>query len=440
MAKAKFRGALPSTSLPFVGAVVLIGTLMAVINVSAQTVDPLSVVMYQGFNWDSSKNAPWYPKLQAAADDIAAAGITDVWFPPPSQSAAEQGYIPANLYDLDSSKYGTEAQLKAAIAAFREKGVRAMSDIVINHRNGSKQDDNGYWCIFEGGTDDARLDWAEWAVPPGDQPFPNCGTGNADTGESFPLAPDIDHTNPRVQKELSEWMNWLKSEIGFQGWRFDMVTGYSANISGLYLANTDPAFAVGELWPHNFNINRVDEHRQKIVSWIHDSGGRASAFDFTTKAALQWAIQNNDLSRMDLDGKPPGVIGVLPEKAVTFIDNHDTALPQNISGHFPYEKLLQGYAYILTHPGVPCIFYDHFMNANLKETITALVATRKKHGIKANSAIRIITAQSDLYMASIDEKVVMKIGARTNIGNLVPGSDLKLVTSGDGFAVWEKAA
>jgi hypothetical protein len=46
----------------------------------------------QGFNWESWKqNGGWYSLLMGKVDDIAAAGITHVWLPPPSHSVAEQG-------------------------------------------------------------------------------------------------------------------------------------------------------------------------------------------------------------------------------------------------------------------------------------------------------------------------------------------------------------
>ena len=48
------------------------------------------------------------------------------------------------------------------------------------------------------------------------------------------------------------------------------------------------------------------------------------------------------------------IVGWWPQKAVTFLDNHDTGSTQR-HWSFPDENLAMGYAYILTHPGVPCI-------------------------------------------------------------------------------------
>ena len=34
---------------------------------------------------------------------------------------------------------------------------------------------------------------------------------------------DLDHTNQDVRESLADWMSWLKSELGFMGWRFDFT-------------------------------------------------------------------------------------------------------------------------------------------------------------------------------------------------------------------------
>jgi hypothetical protein len=40
---------------------------------------------------------------------------------------------------------------------------------------------------------------------------------------------------------------------------------------------------------------------------------------------------------------------------------------------FPSEHVMLGYAYILTHPGVPCILWEHYFDWKLNEQIDELV-------------------------------------------------------------------
>ncbi|GJN15969.1 hypothetical protein PR202_gb02918 [Eleusine coracana subsp. coracana] len=51
-------------------------------------------VLFQGFNWESWKaQGGWYNCLKARVNDIADAGVTHVWLPPPSHSVSPQGTL-----------------------------------------------------------------------------------------------------------------------------------------------------------------------------------------------------------------------------------------------------------------------------------------------------------------------------------------------------------
>ena len=59
-----------------------------------------------------------------------------------------------------------------------------------------------------------------------------------------------DHTNPRLREALTKWLNWLKDDIGFEGWRFDFAKGYGAEYVAEYCQGTvgTSVLNVGEFW------------------------------------------------------------------------------------------------------------------------------------------------------------------------------------------------
>jgi alpha-amylase len=129
--------------------------------------------------------------------------------------------------------------------------------------------------------------------------------------------------------------------------------------------------------------------------------------------------------------------------AITFLDNHDTGSTLN-HWPFPSQHLAEGYAYILTHPGTPTVFYDHlYTEANgLRRSILDLLAVRKRNGLSCRSPVVVRKAAADAYAATIDDRVAVKIGR----GDWAPdkakveaagGKRWRLTLSGPGWAVWE---
>lgn len=395
-------------------------------------------IILQGFNWESHRGS-WYKTIADQAKEISEAGFTAIWMPPPSASVSPQGYLPTDLYNLNS-KYGAEEELRDCINKLHEAGLKAIADIVINHRCAATQDTHGKWNKFGG-----RLAWDKSAICFNNPTFG--GTGNAKTGEDYEAAPNVDHTQEKVRNDITSWLKFLRTNVGFDGWRFDFVKGYAGKFTRHYIDNTVPDMAFGEFWDTCdytdgvLNYNQ-DAHRQRTVSWCDQTGGTAGAFDFSLKGILQEAMGRGEYWRLtDSQGRPPGVLGMWPSRAVTFIDNHDTGSTLN-HWPFPSNHLAEGYAYLLTHPGTPCVFYDHFFDKGpLGETIAKLIDIRRRNGINSRSKVKILGATSDVYAASIDSKIVVKVG----YGNWSPRQsnvdigqrDWGLAHSGPNFAIWE---
>ncbi|MCL7044068.1 hypothetical protein MKW94_015778 [Papaver nudicaule] len=387
-------------------------------------------ILFQAFNWESHKHN-WWATLERKVPDIAKSGFTTAWLPPPTHSFAPEGYLPQDLYSLNSS-YGSERMLKALLYKMKQHRVRPMADIVINHRIGTTIGHGGRYNRYDG----VPLSWDERAVT-------SCtgGLGNRSTGDNFDGVPNIDHTQTFVRKDIIKWLQWLRYDVGFQDFRFDFARGYAPKYAKEYILESKPIFAVGEYWDScnykgcNLEYNQ-DSHRQRIINWIDNTGGLSTAFDFTTKGILQEAVGGELWRLRDAQGKPPGVMGWWPSRAVTFLDNHDTGSTQ-AHWPFPSSHVMEGYAYLLTHPGIPSVFYDHFCDwgESIHDQIVKLMSIRKSNGIHSRSPIKIAEAQPNLYSAFIGEKVCMKIGD----GNWCPtGKEWTLATCGHRYAVWQK--
>ncbi|KAF3780097.1 Alpha-amylase 3 [Nymphaea thermarum] len=363
-------------------------------------------ILCQGFNWESHKSGKWYLEMHDKAAELASLGFTVVWLPPPTESVSPEGYMPKDLYNLNS-RYGTMEELKSLVARFHDVGIKVLGDVVLNHRCAHSQNQNGIWNVFGG-----KLAWDARAIVADDPHFQ--GRGNKSSGDNFHAAPNIDHSQEFVRNDIKEWLCWLRKEIGYDGWRLDFVRGFWGGYVKDYMSTSEPYFAVGEYWDSlcytygNMDHNQ-DGHRQRIVDWINATNGTAGAFDVTTKGILHSVLDKCEYWRLcDQKGKPAGVVGWWPSRAVTFIENHDTGSTQ---GHwrFPAGKEMQGYAYILTHPGTPAVFYDHVFS-HLKGEIAALISLRNRAQINCRSTVQINRAERDVYAATIDDKVVMKIG------------------------------
>jgi alpha-amylase len=391
-------------------------------------------VLLQGFHWASHSGArdssghgkqSWYRILKDNAAAIKAAGFTWIWFPPPSDSLAPQGYIPRRWNVLNTA-YGKEDELRAAIQALEP--VKALADVVLNHRVG----------VATSGADfeEPAFPNNRAAIVRDDES--GVGTGNHDTGEKHPAGRDLDHTNTDVRSAIKNYLKRLQT-VGFKGWRYDLVKGFDGRFIGEYNEATAPEFSVGEFF---------DGDRQKVTNWINTTGGKSTAFDFPTRFLLYEACRRDDYGclRSHNAGRPVpgGLIGFWPSRAVTFVDNHDTEYRRandlghgsDHAPHFPGKMVEQGYAYILTHPGVPCVFWSHYFDwgQTTRWRIDKLIQVRKAAGIHARSFVEIKEARKGVYAAVIDARLAVKMGTY----DWHPGGGWQLVLDGDKFAVWTR--
>lgn len=414
-----------------------------------------SFVMLQGFSWESSKqNKQWWNILASRGEQIGST-FDYVWFPPCSDSSADNGYLPRQLFKF-SSAFGTEDELKAAITAI--KPAKPIADLVINHRVGTNS-----WGDFT--NPDWEMVFAEnyKAICYNDEGFssedamssvPMEMRGKLDTGDSFIGGRDLDHTNPVVRQGVIEYMQLLKEKFGFVGFRFDYCKGYAPEYVGYYNSLVENELSVGEYWVNDTKrVKNWVKGTEKSIGDGFEKGKKTMAFDFVLKGFLNHVFGKTD----GAENKYYGLLGSkdtlykeMPEYAVTFVENHDTGSTQ---GHWPIDNqdLGTAYAFILTHPGIPCVAYQHYFTGDtsdcvgstivpgteitLQEHIDYLVKLRKACGIENTSEVEILETKPAFYQAIIKgtkANVLISLGN----GEISVPKGYKKLHFGQDFVIW----
>ena len=349
-------------------------------------------VMLQGFHWDSyggdkmdkSYGRTKWSDLSTQVNDIAGT-FTMIWLPPSAKSSGGTGYHPKE-WSNQNSDWGSKTQLKDLIKAFKAKGTRCIADIVINHRDGNYN--WGDFCNENFGTYGSFTLYPSGPFICSDDEIKNESgqtkpTGNKDAGYEYVCeasggycaSRDLDHSNTTIQNAIKAYLKWMKGEMGYDGWRYDLVKGYLGKYTKNYNAAGGAYMSVGEYWDRNYDA---------VKKWINETGKTSMAFDFPNKyAAFNDGLAKNNYGAMVNGYKVPnGLCGAdeMKRYAVTFVDNHDTFRDGSKYGG----DWTKANAVLLAQPGIPCVFYPHWEKC--KADIKKMVATRRQMGIHSQSA------------------------------------------------------
>ncbi len=355
-------------------------------------------VMLQGFYWDSYSETTWN-QLTKQADELSQY-FDLIWVPNSGQTKADKWNAPGNwgyenmgyspVYWLrHNTCFGTEKELKTMIQTFKEKGTGIIEDVVINHKNGlSNWADFPNESVTTASGKTYTVSWCTdmtnlWGICSNDEVFGNsgihdgvqytCGKANADEGDNFDGCRDLDHTNATVQQNIKTYLSYLTEELGYAGFRYDMVKGYAAYYVGKYNESVGATFSVGEYWAG------TDE----VKKWIQDTktygGYQSAAFDFGLKFVINEAFGNGNWGALSSKGNAADTD--INRYAVTFVDNHDTYRDANKLEN----NVLAANAFILAMPGTPCLFWKHW--TAYKEPLKKMIEARKEAGINNQSPI-----------------------------------------------------
>ncbi len=362
-------------------------------------------VMMQYFEWYLPPDAALWKKIRLKAKMLANRGVTSIWLPPAYKGQAgidDVGYGVYDKYDLGEfyqketvpTKYGTKQEYIECIDALQEAGIDVYADIVLNHLMGADDVENVQavenmqgdrtqiitpvqdiqaWTHFSfpgrnGKYSDfvwdancfSGVDWDERLEKSGIYSFEgkewSRGVDKENVNFDYLMGANVDFDNPRVRNHLIEWGKWYLDTTNADGFRIDAVKHISNEFFGEWLQQMREysgreLFSVGEYWHADVDI---------LEAYLEACGRSMSLFDVPLHYNFFKASRSNgefDM-RTILDGT---LVQRDPEKAVTFVENHDTQRGQALESAVLDWFVPHSYAITLLRPqGYPCIFYGDY--------------------------------------------------------------------------------
>lgn len=362
-----------------------ISLVLGVLSANAQGwPEKYSGVMLQGFYWDSFKETKWTTLEKQAAE--LGNYFSLVWLPQSGNcgDGKSMGYNPLYYWNQNSS-FGTEAELRSLIKTFNANGIGTIADVVVNHRGTMTN-----WVDFPAETyngvtyqmlptdicaDDDGGETKNWASKNGYQL-----SANNDTGEGWSGMRDLDHKSANVQKCVKAYTKYLVDDLGYTGFRYDMVKGFSASYVADYNNHAGVQFSVGE------NFGNVEEAKRWIDGAKYNGTRMSAAFDFQFHYTLAKAVKEKNWTY--LNDKAYHLVSSGSEYnryAVTFVENHDTQYrsPSETGSEAISSDIRACNAYLLAMPGTPCVFLKHWID--YKKDIKMMIEARKLAGITNTS-------------------------------------------------------
>ena len=338
-----------------------------------------------------------------------------VWLPP-SAYGDGAGYHPKN-YSNQNSNWGTRAELEALISALHANNCKVVADIVINHCAGWTT-----WCDFP------EFDFGEFGTFHPDASYicnndevnlnPDAGacygaaTGNADDGANWEGARDWAHDMPKVQNMFIAYLKWMRQVMKYDGFRYDKGDGFNNWHHHNYNQHAKPEIAFMECY------SGTDEIWSRIQGAQYDLMG----LDFCVKWDVFDKFAGWDYGHYrgnSLIGQNNG------RYAVTFMESHDWFMRKDNSNEFGGRgnsmkpelkaRLMQANAFLLSMPGVPCIFYPHWQK--YKEDLKPMIIARKWAGVHSESEVKDEYSTSTGYQATMVGKhgwLILCLGDKAN--------------------------
>ena len=368
--------------------------------------------MMQYFEWYLPSDSTLWNKLTNDAKHLENIGVNMVWLPPAYKGAGgkyDTGYGVYDLYDLGEfdqkesipTKYGTKEEYLAAIKSLQENNIKVLVDIVLNHKLGA--DETEEVLAIEEDLQDRNIDieeaktirtWTKYNFPGRGDKYSSFKWNwthfhgvdwdentskvsiykfygkhwddNVDKEKGnfdYLMGADIDLNNVDVVNEFKNWGKWYLETTNADGFRLDAIKHIRSEffpewLEELRKSSEKELYTVGEYWSVDIDV---------LQDYMDKTKGCMSLFDVPLHYNLYRAsISNGDFDMSSIfEGT---LVERMPEKAVTFVDNHDTELGQALESWIMDWFKPHAYSLILLRKdGIPCVFYGDYYGIPEKE-------------------------------------------------------------------------
>jgi|GEM_PF-687989 len=363
-----------------------------------------------------------YKTIMQRLPEVVEAGYGAIYLPGPQKSGGgglDIGYAPFDHFDLGDrvqkgsmkTRYGTTTELQNLIKVAHRLGIKVYCDIVLNHMaNRASAGINTYPSLIpedfhitsSTNTTNTEVNWNNDAalsfnmfnrdllgladlsqedgnatgnpitLPPYAQ-FTGVGEPTFIRNNTVPqYYPGGTPTSETVGQYLRRWMVWLSTTIGFDGFRLDAVKHVPPTVFGF--APEQPMWS-GATFTHGDIINVVRAAAPEAYFFGENYAGINSTterysqreylktgmnlIDFPLVFNLRDVLNSNGFGNLSAKlGNPYGVDtygtpyqngGFGPLQSVGFLQSHDDGPPTSNN---------LGYAFLLTRPGRPKVYYD----------------------------------------------------------------------------------
>lgn len=422
--------------------------LLAVISASAQGWPAnYNGVMLQGFSWNAYEAAQW-KALEAQTTEFK--GFIDLVWVPQSGKCVEtvqvMGYKPYYYFNHNSS-FGTEDELRSMIKTFKNNGIGTIADVVINHRNTEgwftfpAETYNGVTYQMKS-TDICKNDDGGKTATQAQKEGVSLSNNN-DEGSDFGDCRDLDHKSANVQKVVKAYLKFLKEDLGYEGFRYDMVKGFNASHVGDYNTATGIKYSVGEYWDGVGNIK----------NWINDTGKKSGAFDFPFHYNMTDAIRSNNWTKLNNSSLMSDVS--YRQYAITFVENHDIQVREDNSNEGSKDPIPTAYipaanAFMIAMPGTPCIFQPHWKA--YEHELKSMIEARKLAGITNTSSYNNYDNKKEYFANAVNgtngRKLLVVVGipsmmttpSKTEYTRILSGKNYMYYLSSNAETAWADKA